>query len=319
MKVNVLLTGSSGFIGQNLRNYLEKNQKIQISIFRLLRDNNAINFPERSITWNTVDAAWLDSSKIDAIVHVAGIAHDFSGKYSEVNYDQVNFQLTKKLYQEFLGSRHTSKFIFMSSVKALSDEPKELLTEDAVPSPKTPYGKSKLKAEQFIRSNQGNNKSSYILRPTMVYGPKNKGNLNTLYKFLSKGYPYPFGSFKNKRSFLSVNNLNFIILQVLLGRVNPGDYNCADSTDLSSVELVNLIGKAINKKPRVLNLSTSLIRGLASIGSKFSLPFNKQVLGKLTGSYCVSTEKILQTLAIKELPYNIEDELVKTIRTFEEH
>ena len=96
----------------------------------------------------------------------------------------------------------------LSSVKAVADNLVGVLSEDRKPSPKTHYGKSKLYAERYILSKKiPNNKRIYILRPCMIHGPNNKGNLNLLYNLVSKKIPWVLGSFQNKRSYCSVDNL----------------------------------------------------------------------------------------------------------------
>lgn len=82
-------------------------------------------------------------------------------------------------------------FIFFSTAKAAADRVEGVLTEDVVPSPVGPYGESKIKAEEYILGNfpAGNDNRVYILRPCMIHGPGNKGNLNLLYSVVSKGIP----------------------------------------------------------------------------------------------------------------------------------
>lgn len=100
------------------------------------------------------------------------------------------------------------KFIFFSSVKAAADfVPGDLLTEDIVPHPVGPYGESKIKAEEYILNHPAYEKQVYILRPCMIHGPGNKGNLNLLHQVIKKGIPWPLGAFENRRSFTSIGNL----------------------------------------------------------------------------------------------------------------
>ena len=82
-----------------------------------------------------------------------------------------------------------------------------ILTEDTIPNPKTHYGISKLQAENYILDQKlPEGKRVYILRPCMIHGPGNKGNLNLLYTLVKKGFPWPLGAFENQRSFLSIDN-----------------------------------------------------------------------------------------------------------------
>lgn len=194
--MHVLITGSTGFIGSNLVTYLKQHANVEIS---------TIGRNERT-NWDTLSAAHLDG--IDAIIHLAGKAHDTRNVSGEKVYFDVNYELTKKLYDLFLLSA-AKKFLYVSSVKAAADKVEDVLLETTPVSPATPYGRSKLKAENYILAHIAHGKHFYILRPCMVHGPGNKGNLNLLYRFSQKGIPYPLASFDNKRSFLSIENFLF--------------------------------------------------------------------------------------------------------------
>ena len=137
----------------------------------------------------------------------------------------------------------------MSSVKAVADGVEGVLDESVIPSPVTAYGKSKLAAEEYILSQKlPKGKRVYILRPCMIHGPNNKGNLNLLYHFVKKGIPYPFGSFENKRSFVSIDNLCFVIKELIENKNIPsGVYNISDDQALSTNELVRNDGRSASK------------------------------------------------------------------------
>lgn len=191
----MLLTGTSGFVGLNLSLYL-KEAKIELIPLSRLELN---------------EGKFQKTTDVDAIVHLAGKAHDLRKSVDPEEYYYVNYELTKRLYLQFLDSRAT-KFIFISSVKASADSVLDQLYESDKPNPQTEYGKSKLMAEQFIQSQVlPKGKSYFILRPCMIHGPGNRGNLNLLYNVITKGIPYPLAAFENKRSFLSIENLCFVI------------------------------------------------------------------------------------------------------------
>ena len=138
----------------------------------------------------------------------------------------------------------------------------------------------------------------------MIYGPGNKGNLNLLFNIVSKGLPWPLGCFNNKRSFCSVNNLIFIIDQIIKMRAIPsGVYNICDDDTLSTNEIVELMYKSKNKKPLILKVPISIVKMLAKIGDFINLPLNTERLNKLTSSYVVSNKKILNVIN-KKLPEN---------------
>ncbi|CAM2920593.1 NAD-dependent epimerase/dehydratase family protein [Flavobacterium frigoris] len=291
------ITGATGFVGKNLQNYLTNSHEIETMSIRYIA-NQRFNI------------------KADAIIHLAGKAHDLKKVSSPQDYYDANFELTKQLFDAFLVSE-VSVFIFMSTVKAVADEVEGILTEAAVPNPKTHYGIAKRKAEQYILSTTlPEGKRIYILRPCMIHGPGNKGNLNLLYQLVSKGLPWPLGDFQNKRSFLSVENLCFVIKELLENEtIRSGIYNVADDQSLSTNELISLLGQSLGKKSRVLNIPSSWIKGVAKLGDHLYLPLNSERLQKLTENYVVSNDKIITAVG-KPLPVTAEEGLLKTFKSF---
>ena len=273
----LLITGLHGFVGSNL----VKDFKNQRTIYGL-----DIISPNNEGVVSTF--AWDDLSKIpevDIIIHLAGKAHDTKNQTNTETYFDINTGLTKKIYNWFLKS-NTKKFIFFSSVKAAADTVVgEILTEDVLPLPKGPYGESKIKAENHILKNLPKDKQVYILRPCMIHGPGNKGNLNLLYKIASKGIPWPLGAFDNKRSFCSIDNISYVIKNLIDQDIESGIYQVADDQPLSTNELIELIAESINKKPSIWNINQKLINSLAKTGDVLHLPLNSERLKKLTESY----------------------------------
>jgi nucleoside-diphosphate-sugar epimerase len=288
------ISGSSGFVGTTILDFFGKEK------FYLWKRGSEINI-----------------TQVDAVLHFAGKAHDLKKSSKSDEYYQVNTELTEKIYDAFLVS-DAKVFITLSSVKAVADEVKGELTEKQQPHPVTHYGKSKLLAEEYILSKEiPKDKRVYILRPCMIHGPGNKGNLNLLYKIVSKNIPWPLGAFENKRSFCSIDNLMFVIKELILREDIPsGIYNIADDEPLSTNELVSLIAESQNRKPNVWLLSEGLIKSLARFGDKLYLPLNSERLQKLTDSYVVSNKKIKNALKIEKFPVSARDGLLKTIKTF---
>ena len=208
-------------------------------------------------------------------------------------------------------------FITLSSVKAVSDEVEGILTEEHPPNPITHYGKSKLLAEHYILSKEiPEGKRVYVLRPCMIHGPGNKGNLNLLYKLVSKNIPWPLGAYDNKRSFCSIDNLMFIIKELIDREDIPSCiYNVADDEPLSTNQLIGLMAQSQNRNPRLWNVSRKFIEGIASIGDKFHLPLNTERLQKLTSSYVVSNAKLKAAIG-KPLPVSSREGLLKTFKSF---
>lgn len=330
--MKVLITGAFGFVGNNLSKYLSKNQHtlIAVDIFE-----PKTHYYDYFYLWNELEK--IKWSSIDAIIHLAGIAHDTKNRTNELVYYNVNVGLTKTIIEYFLNS-NAKQFIFFSSVKAVADKVGEnVLTEDVKPNPGTIYGKSKFDAETIINKKindwishnriipnknaykynenyQG--KKIYILRPCMIHGEGNKGNLNLLYKAVLKGFPWPLGDFNNKRSFTSIGNLQFIIQQILEKDIEPGTYQVADDETLSTNNLIDLIAKSQGKKAKIWKINTKIIKVIANIGDKLNLPLNSDRLMKLTGSYIVSNSKIKNALSIEKMPISAEDGLIKTFSSF---
>ena len=150
----------------------------------------------------------------------------------------------------------------------------------------------------------------------MIHGPGNKGNLNLLYQLVAKGLPWPLGAFENQRSFLSIENLCFIIKELLENESIPsGVYQVADDKALSTNELIQLLGNSLDKKSRILNLSKSVIKAMAKLGDYLYLPLNSERLQKLTENYVVINQKIVKAIE-KAVPVSGEEGLKVTFRSF---
>ena len=302
----ICITGITGFVGSNLEEYLILQNKEVIGVSRN-SSGNGINYENLNLEKRKV---------IKSFIHLAGKAHDIEKTSEDAAYFEVNTDLTKTLFDQFLAST-CEVFIYMSSVKAVADEVEGELTENVTPKPLTAYGKSKLAAENYILSKKiPSNKRLYILRSCMIHGNKNKGNLNLLYSFISKGIPYPFGKYENKRSFVSVENLCFIINELIdNAKIESGIYNIADDESLSTKELVAIIGETINRPSRILDIPKFAVHLLTKVGDFFPLPINSERVRKLVENYEVSNDKI-KTAIKKELPLSTKKGIEKTIASF---
>ncbi|UJF28814.1 NAD-dependent epimerase/dehydratase family protein [Kaistella sp. 97-N-M2] len=296
--MKIIITGATGFVGSNLSKYLEDKGNIVGKL--------SLRNPEFTLNKNA-----------DVIIHLAGKAHDTANTSADDEYFKVNRDLTIKLFDEFLNSE-IKDFIFFSSVKATADTIEGILHENHPSDPKTPYGKSKFEAENYLFSKQlRENKRLFIIRPCMIHGPGNKGNLNLLYQMIRKGLPWPLAAFENKRSFLSIDNLSFLVSEIIEKKSLPsGVYNFADDQAISTNQLVNLISAGLGKKTKMWTLPKSIILALSKGGDVLKLPLNTERLSKLTDNYVVSNEKIKKALNIESLPLTTEEGIIKTLKSF---
>ena len=307
---NLLITGNNGFVGSNL----VESFKHQFTIYGI-----DIVSPDQKGVLKTF--SWNDLEKIpqvDTIIHLAGKAHDVKNTSDIQSYFDINTDLTSKIFNYFLNS-NADKFIFFSSVKAVADTVSgDILKEGVEPAPMTAYGQSKLEAERYILSKSiPNDKKVFILRPCMIHGPGNKGNLNLLYNIVQKGFPWPLGSFDNKRSFLSIDNLIFVIQELIEKEIDSGIFQVADDEPLSTNQLITLIADSLNKKALILKTPKYLIKSIARAGDLMHLPLNSERLKKLTESYVVSNKKLKNVLSISQMPVLAQEGMKKTLTSFQ--
>lgn len=315
--MKILITGIHGFVGSNLVAALKGEHEIYgLDIVAPMKEGVV-----RTFSWDDLDEGRVPP--VDAIIHLAGKAHDTKNKSGADVYFKVNTDLTKKVFDYFSAHEGIKKFVFFSSVKAaVGKVPGDILTEDVIPAPVGPYGESKVRAEEYILGKLNSHDTSYtgrdvvILRPCMIHGPGNKGNLNLLYGFVKKGLPWPLGGFDNRRTFTSIDNLTYVISGLLATPVESGIYNMADDTALSTNELIRVMCVAMGKRARIWSIPAGLIRLFAKTGDLLHLPLNTFRLEKLTENYVVSNAKIKRALGIEIMPTDAREGLTKTIKSF---
>lgn len=326
--MNILITGIHGFVGSNLVQCLSKENTIYgLDIVQPQKDGVKCTF-----SWDSLDEEGT-IPEIDAVIHLAGKAHDTRNKGAADVYFKVNTGLTQKIFDWYVATPSAKKFVFFSTAKAAAECVQEMLLENVIPTPKGPYGESKILAEDYIIAaleQQGvskaamtsltpgtvhprNCKEVYILRPCMIHGPGNKGNLNLLYGVVSKGLPWPLGAFQNRRTFTSIENVCFAVSGVLTKKVPSGIYNLGDDEALSTNELIELICETIGKKSRIWRIPIGLMNAIAQIGGWLHLPLNPLRMQKLTESYVSSNAKIKLALGIEKFPVDARKGLKQTI------
>lgn len=281
-----LITGAYGFVGTNLCKYLaEKGHEcLALDIPAAKRDG----VPYASFyTWDGLDKLPV----VDAVVHLAGKAHDLKKVASEQSYFDINVGLTEKIF----AAAKTTRFIYFSSSKADANG--------------NAYGRSKLAAEQFL------NGRAIVLRPAMIHGPGNKGNLNLLWGIARRGLPWPLAAFENKRSFTSIGNICAAV-EALAERGTNGIYPIADDEMISTNRLIELIAETCGKRAKLWRVPKGVMRMVAKIGDVLHLPLNTERIVKLTEDSFVNNSHLKSQLGWKLMPIRAEEGLRRTLRSF---
>lgn len=329
--MKILITGVHGFVGSNLVAYLSKENEIYgLDIIAPEKEGVV-----KTYSWDDLDTRRVP--EVDAIIHLAGKAHDTKNQAAADVYFKVNRDLTIKIFDYYCAHPNIKKFIFFSTAKAAADKVDGILTEDIVPSPVGPYGESKIAAENYILSKlkefnglsglredspeplehlKPTSKDVYIFRPCMIHGPGNKGNLNLLYNVVKKGIPWPLGAFENRRTFTSIENICFAVNGVLTKDVLSGIYNMGDDEALSTNQLIEEICKSLGKKAHIWKIPKGLMNGVAKIGGALHLPLNPERLRKLTENYISSNVKIKKALGVEKMPVEARAGLQATLKSF---
>ena len=279
--MKILITGSNGFVGTNLRKYLES------------RGHQCVTLDVRNADYDWTEFAKIPFDSCDAIVHLAGKAHDLRKVASEQSYFDINVGLTEKIFNASIGK--VPRFIYFSSSKASADG--------------NAYGRSKLAAEQFL------NGRAIVLRPAMIHGPGNKGNLNLLWGIARRGLPWPLAAFENKRSFTSIGNICATV-EALCERGENGVYPIADDEMLSTNRLIELIAEVCGRKANLWRIPKGLMRFAARIGDILHLPLNTERIEKLTEDSFVDNAKLKAALGWQQMPIRAEDGMRDTLRYF---
>lgn len=299
--MNISVLGASGFVGRNLIKVEQPDFHFQeVSL--------------RNTSWKE------DMGNSDVVINLIGKAHDHQRTASESDYYFANVELIKEIFNVFIHSE-AKLLIHISSIAAVEEfESQTPLEEQADCKPVSIYGKTKRQAEEWLlEQDLPADKKVVILRPPMIHGPGDKGNLGLLYKIISKGIPYPLESFDNRRSFLSIDNFNFYISEIIKNRdtIASGIYNICDDDPVSTKNIIKIIKKVTNKNTMSLPIPKYLIMGIAKIGDIIPIPINTKRLKKMTDSLLVTNEKIKKTLFITSLPVSAEEGIEKTIKSFE--
>lgn len=266
MKMKILLTGSSGFVGSYFIDHYAN--KYNISTFSFMKD----------------DLNTLDIIGIDAIVHLSALVHQMGGAEAD-EYHRVNVDNTLKLAQK-AKKNGVGQFVFMSTVKVYGEETNNCYTENSVCAPEDEYGRSKLKAEEELSKLEDENFKVSIIRTPIVYGVGVKANIKNLINLVNKVPILPFAKIDNRRSMVYIGNLCHLIDTVIEKNSN-GIFLASDDEPLSTTHLIELIAKELGKKIYLVQIPffESLLKS-----SKPS--FHKRLYGSLEVDNSQTKEKL---------------------------
>jgi len=310
----VLVTGAGGFIGQRLVAALQEHGYIVRTLSRGLGD---VNHPEHF----ALDLAMDDCPTelclgVSMIFHLAGKAHDLAAHAANVpQYRQVNVEGTRKLL-EAAKQAGVPRFIFFSSVKAVGDSQPQPMDETVSVPADGPYGESKYQAEQLVLHG-GYVPHPLVIRPSMVYGNTDKGNLPMMIKAIRRGLFPPLPDTGNRRSMVHVDDLVRAALLAAESAQTAGKvYIVTDGQAYSTRQLYDEIRAALGKAPIAWALPYGLLQGLARLGDGIGrlfqrrFPFDSAALDKLTGSAWYSSARIEADLGFRptiNLPASLPD------------
>lgn len=312
--MNILITGHTGFIGCHLTPALiAKNHSIT-GISRHIEPDLAdpqlkqiqISSLEQYTDWHQALIG------VETVIHLAARAHILEDSVDDpaTEFFRVNTQGTINLVKAAIQAQ-VKHFIFISSIGAITTLSQDILTETAACQPDTPYGTSKLAAETaLIELCQNTQMNWTIVRPTLVYGPGNPGNMKRLLKLVNSQLPLPLGSIDNQRSFLYIENLIDAIFACLdCPNAKNQIFLLSDGQNISTPTLIRHLAHFLNTRSVLLPIPVSLLRLLGKITGKSS------ALERLLESLVVSNEKITTTLNWRP-PYSIEQGLAATAKWY---
>lgn len=296
-----LITGAYGFVGTNLCKYLvgKGHECVALDIPAAKREG----VPYAAFfSWDQLDQL----PPCDVVVHLAGKAHDLKKVASEQSYFDINVGLTQRIFERLrseveVDNGRKATFIYFSSSKASAEG--------------NAYGRSKLAAEQYLLSTSTSNLNLCILRPAMIHGPGNKGNLNLLWGIARRGLPWPLAAFENKRSFTSIGNICAAVEALGKQGVN-GVYPIADDEMLSTNRLIELIAETCGRKAKLWRIPQGLMRFAARIGDILHLPLNTERIEKLTEDSFVDNAALKAALGWSKMPIAAEDGMRATLASF---
>jgi len=280
VKKKILITGSSGFLGSYILEYLSKNANYElIKVGRSLKSDIKIDLSLDKIS----------DTNVDYVIHVAGKAHVLPKTEEEKEeFFKVNYIGTNNLLHG-LDTTKLQSIIFISTVAVYGKEVGELIDEKSPLLGNTPYALSKIKAEQsIINFGNINNIRTVVLRLPLVTGKKPLGNLGAMIKAIKKGYYFRIGDGQAKKSIIAASDIANLIPELFY--LN-GVYNLTDTRHPMISEIDSIIAMKFNKK--IKSIPIQLLKPIAIMGDIFHfIPLNSSTLAKLTNNLTYDSSKL---------------------------
>lgn len=283
MKSKILITGAAGFIGSHLVDYLlEEGYPVDSLRLLILKDDSLDNLPNKNfdiIRGDVRDKVTVKKALegVKIVYHLAALTIG-GNRYKDTEYREVNIKGTQNTL-DGCRDKNIQKFIFFSSIAvfglpALKGDMINL-DERAPKQPREIYGQTKLEAERRVVRAHKKWKIPYaIIRPTTVYGPKDKGNLTELYKAIKKHYFFFIGDGENKMDYVYIKDVVRAAYLTQLNRLQASDYIIGAERAILFKEVVRCVAKSINQHVPKLHIPKSV--GLA-------LSYLTQFAGKVLG------------------------------------
>jgi nucleoside-diphosphate-sugar epimerase len=302
----VVVTGATGFIGRQLCRELSARGRCVRAVVRAA-PNTPIDVSQTAIVGEigplTDWARALDGA--ESVVHLAGVAHRLDEAVDAAEHNRVNHLGTARLAEAVAASSTVRRLIYISSLAVIGSRSDVPVDETTLARPDTPYGTSKRDAELALQralSGADTTKDWCILRPPLVYGPGNPGNMERLLRLVERSLPLPLAGIENQRSFLFVGNLVDAIAVVMTDpRASRSTFFVTDGKPISTPELLRRIAQVSGRPARLFRCPQILLQMigvggdvLAKAGVRIS--FNSYALARLTDSFPVCSEAIQKAL-----------------------
>lgn len=282
--MKLLVTGASGFVGSVLCHAARERGMDVRECRRSLP-------PEYSSECVLLDMLTVQDwspalQSVDVVVHLAARVHQINDRapHSEGAYRQMNVDASRRLIQQS-AQAGVRRFVFVSSIKVNGEcSYGRPFTENDLPAPIDPYGRSKLEAEQCLRElAEASGMDWVVIRPPLIYGEDVKGNFLRLLRGVHRGFPVPESD--ALRSYLSVWSLADLILLCCKHPAAANQLFLAEDVTLATTRLIRLLASAMRKPARLFPLPRALRQAF------IPLPVVGPILMRLCGELQVSSAK----------------------------